>query len=346
MGAEEHPAIHGPTQVTPLRLAPPASPELAELLERGFEISLGIASLAAAALTEAIAGTIRRQPEPPHDPSERGTPPLLPMIAGAGMGLAIETGRLGVRAAGAVGRSLTPWVSFATSPRFVRSRLERSRERAVEFDGRWREEQRVDEEAGDTFLRAVVPQVVDAALDQLDLTEIVLARVDLGRVVDAVDVDRLLDRLDLNAIASRLDLDRLVEGVDLNRVVARVDINGIVDRIDLQAIVDRVDVNAVAAKLDLDAVVARMDVEAIVRRIDLVAIANEVIQRLDLASIAEGVIEEIDLPKIVRESTGTMANETVEGIRAQSMSADRAVSRVVDRLLRRDGERDDAEGGE
>jgi hypothetical protein len=34
-----------------------------------------------------------------------------------------------------------------------------------------------------------------------------------------------------------------------------------------------------------------------------------------------------------------MATETVDGLRAQSMSADRAVSRLVDRLLRREAER-------
>jgi hypothetical protein len=345
VGAEEQPAVAGSPQVTPLRLAPPASPELAELLERGFEAAIGVASLAAAALAEVIAGTIRRQPEPPADLSERGTPPLLPMLAGAGLGIALETGRLGVRAASALARGVTPWASFAASPQFVRSRLERLRERARELDGRWREEQRAGEEAGEAFLRAIVPQVVDATLDQLDLTELVLARVDLGRVVDAVDLDRVVDRIDLDAIAARIDVERVIARVDLDRIVDRVDVARILDRIDLQAIVDRIDVDAVAAKLDLDAVAARLDVEAVVRRIDVAALAQDVLDRLDLASIALRVIDEIDLPQIVRESTGTMANETVEGIRAQGMSADRAVSRIVDRLLGREGGREDPGDG-
>jgi hypothetical protein len=135
----------------------------------------------------------------------------------------------------------------------------------------------------------------------------------IGAIVPPA-VDAVLDRLDLTELAvSRIDLNRVVEAIDPDRIVGRIDIDGIVDRV------------------NLDAVAARLDVEAVVRRIDLVAIARE-------------VIDQIDLPRIVRESTGTMANETVEGIRVQGMSADRAVSRFVDRILGRDGFRDDPEG--
>jgi len=103
--------------------------------------------------------------------------------------------------------------------------------------------------------------------------------------------------------------------------------------------------NRLVERLDLDAVTAKIDVEAIVERLDLAKIAQEVIDELDLAAIAMNVVEEIDLPRIVRESTGTMANETVEGIRAQGMNADQAVGRLVDRLLRRASDRDDARDG-
>jgi hypothetical protein len=80
--------------------------------------------------------------------------------------------------------------------------------------------------------------------------------------------------------------------------------------------------DAILDRIDLDAVASRIDVEAIVQRLDLVAIANS-------------VIEEIDLPEIIRESSGAMASDTVQGIRLQTMEADRLVARVVDKVLRR-----------
>jgi hypothetical protein len=48
------------------------------------------------------------------------------------------------------------------------------------------------------------------------------------------------------------------------------------------------------------------------------------------------VIDEIDLPAIVRESSGAMASESIQTVRVQGMNADRLVSRIVDRVLRRE----------
>lgn len=47
------------------------------------------------------------------------------------------------------------------------------------------------------------------------------------------------------------------------------------------------------------------------------------------------VVESVDLPEIVRQSSGTLASEAVQGVRAQTMQADDAVAHVVDRVLRR-----------
>jgi hypothetical protein len=303
MGVEETVSAHSQVPLTPTLAAPPPA-DLVDLAERAFRTALGLASLVAgsvtAAVTEAIRGEVRDpDDEPQPDDGESWPKPLAPILAGAALGVAIESARVGTRAASAVGRNLRPWISFAKSPTFVRERLGRIRDRASELDDRWRKEQQEDESIGSSFVGAVVPQIVNATLDQLDLTELVLSRVDLERVVDAVDLERAV---------SRVDVDAIVSGIDL------------------------------------DAIVARVDIEAIVRRVDLAAIAREVIDQLDLASIAKDVIDEIDLPQIMRESTGTMANETVEGVRVQSMIADRTVSRFVDRLLGREGERDEPEG--
>jgi hypothetical protein len=304
MGVEETVSAHSQGRVTPTWATPPPSPDLVDLAERAFRTALGLASLVAgsvtAAVTEAIRGEVRQpDDEPQPDDGESWPKPLAPILAGAALSVAIESARVGTRVTSAFGRNLRPWISFAKSPTFVRERLGRVRDRLNELDDRWRKEQQEDESIGSSFVGAIVPQIVDATLDQLDLTELVLSRVDLERVVDAVDLDRA---------------------------------------------VSRVDVEAIVSGIDLDAIVARVDIEAIVRRVDLAAIAREVIDQLDLASIAKDVIDEIDLPQIMRESTGTMANETVEGVRVQSMIADRTVSRFVDRLLGREGERDEPEG--
>jgi hypothetical protein len=300
MVVEEAVSAHPEGRVTPIGVAPPPSPDLVELAERASRAVLGLASLIAGSVTAAVAEAISGEApeladEPQPDDGESWPKPLAPILAGAALGVAIESARVGTRAASAFGRTLRPWISFAKSPTFVRERFLRIRERVNQLDDRWRREQQDDEQIGSSFVGAVVPQIVDATLDQLDLTDLVLSRVDLERVVDAVDLERAVSRVDLEAIVSRIDLD------------------------------------AIIARVDLDAVVARLDVEAILKR-------------LDLAAIARDVIDEIDLPSIVRQSTGTMANETVEGVRVQSMSADRAVTGFVDRLLGREGERDEPKG--
>jgi SAM-dependent methyltransferase len=136
-----------------------------------------------------------------------------------------------------------------------------------------------------------------------------LARLDLDVVVAAALADVDLDRIVGDAVA-RVDIATLVE-----QVLAEIDLTTLVtDRVDLGRVVDDV----------LD-------------QIDLTAL---VMQRVDLAAVAERVIDDIDLPEIIRESTGSIAYETVRGIRLQSVDADRAIERVVDRiLLRRRGRR-------
>jgi hypothetical protein len=109
----------------------------------------------------------------------------------------------------------------------------------------------------------------------------------------------------------------VLEEVDLDAVVARVDLDQVVDRLDLDRIAGRIDIDAIAARIDVDAVVAR----------------------LDLAGLSEQVLDEVDIGELIRESSGTMATETVDALRVQGMRADRLLSRVVDRLLLRKGER-------
>ena len=115
--------------------------------------------------------------------------------------------------------------------------------------------------------------------------------------------------------------------------------------------VSRVDVDAVAQRLDLDAVAQRLDVEAVLdridltgtvlRRVDLKSVVDAALAQVDLIGLANEVIDGVDLPEIITASTGSMASETVKGVRMQGIGADEAVGRAMDRLLLRHSHRPD-----
>jgi hypothetical protein len=259
------------------------------------------------------------------------------VIAGA-TGAARGAVRLGAEPMHAARRTvvLARTAAEAVAPDTVRRGRASVRELAAE--GRRRREDMVSSAAevlGST-VRALVDLVLaqvdlDAVAERLDVDRVarrldvdaVVARADLDAAVARVDIAAILDRVDLDAVAQRLDVDAVVARADLDAAVARVDIAAILDRVDLDAVAQRLDVDAVVARADLDAAAARIDIDAFLDRVDLVGIAQE-------------VVDGIGLPDIVRESTGSLATETVEEVRLQGMAADDAIARLVDRIrLRR-----------
>jgi hypothetical protein len=184
-----------------------------------------------------------------------------------------------------------------------------------------------------TALDVLVPSVVSAVLSRLDLTAVVTEQVDLDAVVRDVDLDAVAARLDIDAVIARMDLtalvrervdlDAIVGDVDLDAVAARLDIDAVIARMDLTALVrERVDLDAIVGDVDLDAVAARLDIDAVIARVDLVGLAQE-------------VMDALDLPAIIRGSTASVASESVQDVRLQTIAADEVVTRVVDRLLLR-----------
>jgi hypothetical protein len=133
----------------------------------------------------------------------------------------------------------------------------------------------------------------------------------------------VLDEVDLDEVVARVDLERIVERIDLNQIAARIDLDAIIARVDVDAIAARIDLDAIAARIDLDAIIARVDIDAILARVDF-------------PELTEQVIDEVDLGEIIRESSSTMASETVDALRVQGMRVDGLVSRVVDRILLRE----------
>ena len=315
-------------KVVPLRVAAQPPPPLEQLVEQTFRIAIGMTALASEVLAEAVARTLGREPfaegEAPGDETARPASGV-PLVAGAAIGVALEGAKWGARAATTMVRSAELFFSLLTSPGFVQEPLRQAGDRLGGFDARWREQRPRDEEAAAAFLRLLVPQVVDAALDQIDLNELVAERIELDRVIDRLDLDRVIARLDIDAIV----------GPDRPRPDPRT-------RRRSQAIVERVPVDEIVSRLDLDAIVASVDLDQVVRRVDIQAVADRIdlqalVRRLDLTAIASEVIEELDLMQLIQDAVGSMTNETVGGIRVQSMNADRAISRLRERVLGRGG---------
>ncbi|WP_420751710.1 hypothetical protein [Rhodococcus sp. O3] len=200
----------------------------------------------------------------------------------------------------------------------------------------------------DRVLRIIVRKVVQAALLEVDITAVVRDHVDLdaiaegidvGRIVDRVDIDQVVDRVDIDGIVDRVDIDRIVDRVDIDGIAERVDVDRIAARVDIERIIGRVDIDGIAARLDLTPILDRVDIDAIAERVDVDAI----IRRVDLIGLAGTVIDGVDLPAIIRESTGTMSTEAVQGVRSQGMRADDAVSGFVGRMFGRHPEHPEPE---
>jgi len=93
----------------------------------------------------------------------------------------------------------------------------------------------------ESWLGYLVPRVVEAVLDRLDLTELVIRRVDLDRVAQHLDVEAVLDRLDLTELVmSRVDLDRIARSLDIEAIAYRLDLTALAERIDLIGLAEQV----------------------------------------------------------------------------------------------------------
>jgi len=242
-------------------------------------------------------------------------------------------------AARGAGSALRPVASVVLRPPVVPRRLHPAR--LLDVLGREGAERREPlREALSRRLDVLVPAVLAEVLRRAHLTEMVLRYVDLDEVVAGVDLDAAAARLDVEGVVRRVDLDAVARRIDVDAVAARLDLDKVVGRVDVDPVVARVDVDAVAARLDLGRVLDRLDLTSVVlERVDLDALVEAILGRIDLVGLAEEVIDAVDLPEIIRESTGSMASDTVRGARMQGIAADEAVGRAVDRLLLRRGRR-------
>jgi hypothetical protein len=326
----------------PVVAAAPA-PDTAAFVADAVTAAFGLVALGLEVLVRAATGP--PQPAAIDEGARRGVGSQLPAasVVEMGLGLGWDAARIGGRVVRLGGRVAAPVVGIALAPPLVPRALQpatvlehaastwrRQRPAAVRELGRWSGSVATDSVAL-TFDLVDVDRLLAAVVDRVDIAAVV------DQVMSRLDLDELvrlaLARLDLDAAAaqalSELDVDLLVRGA--------------ITRIDLGILVEQV-----LAEIDLTSVVVeKVDLGLVVNDVlDRMDLTQLVMQRVDLASVAEYVVEEIDLPEIIRESTGSIASATVQGIRLQSVDADRAVSRFVDRMLMRRGARRTAAPGE
>ncbi|MFZ4583888.1 MAG: hypothetical protein ACOYNI_01550 [Acidimicrobiia bacterium] len=123
--------------------------------------------------------------------------------------------------------------------------------------------------------------------------------------------EAIVTRLDVAELVEQLPIDAIIDQVDVNALLARVDVTEVIDRVDLNQLIERVDINQVMSRVDLDALLARVDI----------------------GPIAQRVLDEIDISAIVRDSTGSVAGDLVDGGRVTAMRLDDFTARITDRIL-------------
>jgi hypothetical protein len=289
------------------------------LLRRATDLGLGAASLATNAAVDAIE---RFVPGEPPAGDEVAAPGVVRLVPGAllGAGLVAQRRMLDVSAqvekgvaqvAGALAR--TPVVGAP-----VRA--------TEEYLGRWSDvgelEQARNRALVTEFVRRLAPELATAVINQLDMATLT-EQLPIDAIVASVDIDALLDKVDVEGIIDRVDVEKIIDRVDVDQIVARVDVEKIIDRVDVEKIIERVDV---------DAIVGRVDVQAIMGKVDIAPMAGE-------------IMEVVDIGAIVRQSTGSITGDAIDGGRVTAMRFDGFVDRVVDRILfRRKGRSLDVPG--
>ena len=210
----------------------PEEPDLASLVERGYLIAIGLASLTATAIVDAIARSVD-----PRISEEVGRSLGLPVMAGAAVGAAAQAGALAVRAGLTAARTTGGIASVVVGSLVGADRTRWLHDRLAGADEQGQRERDEAELAATSFADVLVPALVDAVVDHLDLTALVADRVDLDAVVDRVDLERAIDRISIDEIAAKLDVDAVAARLDIQAIVDRMDVVGIA-----QGVIDELDI--------------------------------------------------------------------------------------------------------
>ena len=144
-------------------------------------------------------------------------------------------------------------------------------------------------------MNRAVPLVADAILQRLDLTDLVLDRVDLRRIVEST-----LDEIDLTAL-----------------VLERVDIDAIVGAADIEAVIDRVPIVSIA-----DYVIDAIDLPQIIRD-STSGVAGEALDSVRRQGVGADVLLSGLIDRVIRRRERSLAAPgTPESLRTRGVEVD------------------------
>lgn len=200
--------------------------DLAWLAERLVTIAIGSLSLVVGAIVRAAVASGEARPT---GSTRAARPDLGPLVA-ASAAVAVRSASLAARVGVNVVRASTDLTSELAGKVGAR-RLIREVGARLTAPGARGAVVVSAETSASAFADALVPRVVAAVADRIDVTEMILDRADLDRIVAAVDldgvvaklpIDEVVDRVDVDAVAARLDLDALIARLDLATIAAQV----------------------------------------------------------------------------------------------------------------------------
>jgi hypothetical protein len=186
-------ASEGQTVVPRAQPVPAAPPGFADVMRHGAQVGLGALGLARRAM-----GTMLSRVQPPSHPP---TPPTtMELVPGALAGVVLVAERR-VRASLAVAASSTTDIArAATRPALV----QRSMRPFEDWIWRMNEIARREQARNRAEASALLPMIVQ------QVTENVLAQLDLVRIVEQVPIEDIVEHVDLEAIVQRIDLGGVI----------------------------------------------------------------------------------------------------------------------------------------
>jgi hypothetical protein len=203
--------------------ATPAVVDLAWLIERLVLITIGSLWLLGDAIVRAAAAAA-------GDAIPKGSPVLLRPALGRPaqtvFTVSLRSLSLGARVGAGLVRASTGVASTVAGSIGTLPLIRKVEERIVAVGPRGATTES-PKAAADAFADALVPAVMTAVVDRVDVTEMVLDRADLNRIVNAVDLDAVVSKLSVDEVVSRVDVDAVAARLDLDALIARLDLAAI-----------------------------------------------------------------------------------------------------------------------
>jgi hypothetical protein len=197
------------TDVVPRAVPVPAPPPgVSDVLRRGAQLGLGALGLAGRA-----AGTMfARVPEPGSSEPE-AEPGIVALLPGALLGIAIEAEKRASAVVDTVAAHSTGAVRAATKPAVVQRALQPLEDRLW----RWNEVARREQRRNQAQASALIPVIVQ------QVTENVIAQLDLVRIVEQIPVDDIAASVDIEGIVRRVDLGGIIREATAGVTMETVD---------------------------------------------------------------------------------------------------------------------------